>query len=270
MKGILYIQVLYIHAEYKFISPANYISTSISVVCGIHKHHTILHLVYWNTFYIGRLRRWWRRGVVRKAGIAFDHKSTPDVVYFGGSGSTKPLSCHSWIQVTGPLCHWSGPTGGEGNAVAPCSLWERWAERWGSGWPAGRSGSPAAAPESWCSALPDAGSRSCSASSPEDGWGLACGAQRRRCWRCAGANAPSCWWTPSWSLLGDWVKELMSLREETSNLLFPAQKWDIDRNYLNCRTFSKYLHFCCCCRLWHLYIKKLFASYQTFTLIIHY
>lgn len=114
-------------------------------------------------------------------------------------GSTRPRSCRSWIQVKGPLCHWSGPRSVEATAAAPCSPWAGWAVLQGSGPPAGHSGSPAAAPGSWCSAWPDAGSRSCSASSPEDGWGWACGAQQRRRSRCAGASAPWCWWTPFWS-----------------------------------------------------------------------
>lgn len=105
-------------------------------------------------------------------------------------GSTRPQSCHSWIQVREPLCHWSGPRSVEVTAAAPCSPWAGWAGLQGSGPTADRSGSPAAAPGSWCSAWPGAGSRSCSASSPEGGWGWACGALRRRHSRCAGASVP--------------------------------------------------------------------------------
>lgn len=114
-------------------------------------------------------------------------------------GSTRPRSCRSWIQVRGPLCHWSGPRSVEATAAAPCSPWAGWAGLQGSGPTADRSGSPAAAPGSWCSAWPGVGFRSCSASSLEGGWGWACGALRRRRSRCAGASVPWCWWTPSWS-----------------------------------------------------------------------
>ena len=165
-----------------------------------------------------RVTHRWQMGTKRSRGKG------PDQFIDPGNGSeftqevyscvpTRPPCCHSWILVTGPRCHWSGPSCAEVTAAAPCFLWGRWAGCWGSGWPADRSGSPAAAPGSWCSAWPDAGSRSCSASSPEDGWGWACGARRRRCWRCAGASAPSCWWTPSWSWCRVELQPLMEWQE---------------------------------------------------------
>lgn len=158
--------------------------------------------------------------------------------------STRPQSCRSWIQVRGLLCRWSGPRSVKGSAVVPCFLWEGWAGRLGSGWPAGRSDSLAAAPGSWCNAWPDAGSRSCSASSLVDGWGWACGARRRRCWRCAGASAPLCWWTPSWS----WCLELQR---------------SVTRKWISCC-----FHCQCSCKLsvlscsWHEWISGHFSTWK--------
>lgn len=168
----------------------------------VHKYHTILQLLHLkHKSHTGDKCRdknesWERTRSVFKPRERV-RKSTQEFLFFlmcaCGRGSTRPRSCHSWILVRGLLCHWSWPRGEEGSAVAPYFLWERWAEQWGSGWPADHSGSPAAAPRSWCSAWPDAGSHSCSASSQEDGWGWVYGARRRRCWRCAGATVPSYW-----------------------------------------------------------------------------